>query len=248
MGVLLDLLLYYISDASTGMLCTLCAILVYAVLESVRLILYFTEQKTALEEMEIKLQMSRTMTMMSQIRSHFVFNLLNAISGMCKYDSEKADDTVVRFARYLRNNIDIMENDSSIPFTTELKQLEDYVSLEQIRFGDKIEFYTDIEVDDFVIPPLILQPVVENVIKYGVSKKMGNGMIILRTFVSGENVVITVADDGVGFQMNELEKEKSVGIRNVRFRLEHLANGTMEIESHVDVGTIVTIIMPKRKE
>lgn len=83
------------------------------------------------------------------------------------YNPEMADDTIVRFARYLRNNIDIMENDKNIPFSVDLRQVEDYVSLEQIRFGDKIEFYTDIETDPFMIPPLILQPVVENAIKYG---------------------------------------------------------------------------------
>lgn len=245
-GVLVDLLLYYIAKTSTGMLFTLGAILVYALLESVRLLLYFMEQKNVLEEMEIKLKMSRTTTMMSQIRSHFVFNILNAISGLCKYDPEKADDTVVRFARYLRNNIDIMEDDKNIPFKTDLRQLEDYVILEQVRFGDKIEFYTDIEADDFMIPPLILQPVVENAIKHGVSKKMGNGMIILRTRKDGDNVVITVEDDGVGFDMEELDKEKSVGIRNVRFRLEHLVNGTMEIQSQVGVGTTVTITIPQK--
>lgn len=81
--------------------------------------------------------------MMSQIRSHFVFNILNAISGMCKCDPQKADDTIVCFARYLRNNIDIMEDDKNIPFTTELRQLEDYIMLEQVRFSDKLEFYTD---------------------------------------------------------------------------------------------------------
>ncbi len=210
-----------------------------------QLLIGFTEQKNALEEMEIKLALSRTTTMMSQIRSHFVFNLLNAISGMCKYDPEKADDTVVRFARYLRNNIDIMEEDKNIPFATDLKQLEDYVALEQVRFGDKIEFYTDIETEDFLIPPLILQPVIENAIKHGISKKQGNGTIILKTREQGENIIITIEDDGIGFDRKELEKEKSVGLKNIRFRLEHLVNGTFSIFSKVKEGTVVTITIPK---
>lgn len=186
--------------------------------------------------------------MMSQIRSHFVFNILNAISGMCKYDPEKADDTVVRFARYLRNNIDIMQEDKNIPFATDLRQLEDYVALEQVRFGDKIEFYTDAETMDFMIPPLILQPVVENAIKHGISKKTGNGTIILRTRRQGETVVITVEDDGIGFDMAELDKEKSIGLKNIRFRLEHLINGTFDISSEVNKGTVVTITIPKQEE
>ena len=245
-GAILDLLLYYFGKTS-GMLLFLSSVLLCSLLEGIRALLVYTEQKKALAEMENQLMLSRTMTMMSQIRSHFVFNVLNAISGMCKYDPEKADDTVVCFARYLRNNINIMEDDKSIPFSVEIRQLEDYVMLEQIRFGDKIEFYTDIETDSFLIPPLILQPIVENAIKHGVSKKLTNGMIILRTQEKDGNIIITVEDDGVGFDMEELKKEQSVGIRNIRFRLEKLAGGTMDITSEVGVGTTVTITMPKRE-
>lgn len=247
-GVILDLLMYYFSDTSMGMLFTLSAILCFSMMESFKLLLQFTEQRTALEEMKIRLALSRTTTMMSQIRSHFVFNLLNAISGMCKYDPEKADETVVRFARYLRNNIDIMEDDRNILFTKDLRQLEDYVVLEQIRFGDKIEFYEDIEVDHFMIPPLILQPIVENAIKHGVSKKKTKGTIILATREEANQIVITVEDDGVGFDMQELEKEQSVGLKNIRFRLEHLVQGSLEIASRKGEGTKVTIRLPKEKK
>lgn len=246
-GVVVDLLLYYFAKTSINIVFTLIAILIYSVLEGIQLMFCYMEQRKALEEMETQLTLSRTTSMMSQIRSHFVFNILNAISGMCKYDPEMADDTVVRFARYLRNNIDIMEKDGNIPFKTDLRQLEDYVALEQVRFGDKLEFYTDIEVDDFMIPPLILQPVVENAIKHGVSKKQGDGTIILHTFKDDGKIVITVTDDGVGFDMAELQKEKSVGIRNIRFRLEHLVGGTFEIESEIGKGTTVTIKIPEEE-
>ncbi len=244
MGVIVDLVLFYFSDFSKGMLFTLVAILIFVIIEGIKLLVVMSEQKKNLEKVNIDLMLSRTATMMSQIRSHFVFNLLNAISGMCKYDPEKADDTIVRFSRYLRSNIDIMENDKNIPFATDLQQLEDYVILEQVRFGDKIEFYTDIETDDFMIPPLILQPVVENSIKHGIACKYGSGTIILKTRKNDENVVITVEDDGVGFDVAELNKEKSVGLRNIRFRLEHLINGKMEIKSSIGKGTIVTITIP----
>lgn len=246
-GVLADLLLYYFAENSAGMLFTLGAILCFSLLEGIKLLLRFAQQENELEALQTQLVLSRTTTMMSQIRSHFVFNILNAISGMCKYDPEKADDTVVRFSRYLRNNIDIMEKDENIPFTTILQELEDYVVLEQVRFGDKIEFYTDIEADQFELPPLILQPVVENAIKHGVSKKLTDGTIILRTRDGGDHIVITVEDDGVGFNMKELDKEKSVGLRNIRFRLEHLVNGRLDIASREGEGTTVTITIPKKE-
>lgn len=245
-GTVTDLLLYYFAETSVGMLFTLGAILLFSMLEGAKQLMIYSKQKSDFEEMKSKLALSRTTTMMSQIRSHFVFNILNAISGMCKYDPEKADETVVRFARYLRNNINIMENDENIPFETDLQQLEDYVILEQVRFGDKIEFYTDIEVDDFMIPPLILQPVVENAIKHGISKKLTNGTIILKTREFDGKIIITVEDDGVGFDMDELAKTGSVGLKNIKFRLEHLVNGTFDILSEKDKGTIVTITIPRR--
>ena len=77
---------------------------------------------------------------MSQIRTHFVFNILNAISGMCEYDPQKADETLVMFAHYLRSNINIMEEDEPEAFTKSLEHLEEYVFLEQVRFGEKIQF------------------------------------------------------------------------------------------------------------
>lgn len=246
-GVLVDLWIYYFSESSIYMVFTMVGILCYSILEGMRLLFYYMEQKNALEEMEIQLTLSRTNTMMSQIRSHFVFNVLNAISGLCKYDPEKADETVVRFARYLRNNINVMEKNGNIPFRTDLQQLEDYVALEQVRFGDKIELYTDIEYDDFMIPQLILQPVVENAIKHGLSKKQGVGSIILRTRDEGNQIVIIVEDDGVGFDMEELKKETSVGIRNIRFRLEHLVGGKMNMLSEIGKGTTVTITIPKER-
>ncbi len=247
-GMIVDLVLYYFSNSSVYIVFTLVAVLCYTVLEGFQLLFAYAEREKALEEMEMQLSLSRTTTMMSQIRSHFVFNVLNAISGLCKYDPEKADETVVCFARYLRNNIDIMEKDGNIPFATDLRQIEDYVALEQVRFGDKIELYTDIEVSDFMIPPLILQPVVENAIRHGVSKKIGNGSIILRTREEKDNIVITVEDDGVGFDLSELEKEKSVGVRNIRFRLEHMVHGKLDIQSEVGKGTTVTITIPKERK
>ena len=184
---------------------------------------------------------------MSQIRTHFVFNVLNAVSGMCKYDPEKADTTIVRFSRYLRTNIDIMSNNQPVDFETALQYLEDYMVLEQIRFGDKIEFDMEIGVEDFQIPPLVLQPLVENAIKHGLTCRHEGGRVMLRTWEDEDNIYLTVEDDGVGFEMQELEKQNSVGLKNVRFRLEHMMNGSLRVESKPGSGTVVTITIPQKE-
>ena len=106
------------------------------------------------EKLREELKNSRIVLAMSQIQTHFVFNILNAISGMCEYDPQKADETLVMFAHYLRSNI--MEEDEPEAFTKSLEQLEEYVFLEQVRFGEKIQFAKNIEADNFKIPPLVL--------------------------------------------------------------------------------------------
>lgn len=246
-GVLLDLVNYYTGIVTAKLMFVLLAVFIYVLLCGFYMFTAYFRQSKQLEEKETQLTMSRVTTMMSQIRSHFVFNVLNAISGMCKYDPEKADDTVVRFARYLRNNIDVMENDQNVPFLQEMERLEDYIVLEQVRFGDRIEFTTDLQVDRFEIPPLILQPIVGNAIKHGISKRKEGGNILLRTRDTGENIEITVTDNGVGFPMEELNKETSVGLRNIRFRLHHLMGGSMDIKSQLGIGTIVTLTIPKEE-
>lgn len=201
--------------------------------------------------LEKDLKNSRIVLAMSQIRTHFVFNILNAISGMCKYDPHKADDTVIRFARYLRSNIDVMEKDEPESFSTTMRQLEDYVALEQVRFGDKIRFVTDISVRDFKLPPLLLQPLVENAIKHGLMPKTHGGTIVLRTWQEGATVLISICDDGIGFRPNHLERldgNQSVGLKNVRFRLETMVKGSMDIESTPGKGTTVIIRIPREEE
>ena len=246
-GILGDLVLYYVNDSSSGLIMILSAILIYMLLETFEFLSTYFEQQNLLEEKENQLTHSRMMVLMSQIRSHFVFNILNAISGMCKYDPEKADETIVRFSRYLRNNIDIMQEDKMMPFEVELQRLEDYVVLEQIRFGDRLEFVTDLEETDFMIPPLILQPLVENSIKHGISKKKGGGTILLSTWKEDEYIRISIDDDGVGFDMKELDKESSVGLRNIQFRIKHLLNGTLTFKSEINIGTKAIISFPRKE-
>lgn len=241
----LDLGVFYVSGRSDHLVVTPLAYLVIVVVYSVRLLIKYLDQQRQLKDQENQLIRSKTTVALGQIRSHFIFNLLNAVSGMCKYDPAKADETIVRFSRYLRANIDILQNDGPIPFSQVLEILEDYVVLEQVRFGDRIQFEADIEEEDFLMPPLVLQPIVENAIKHGLTAKPEGGTIRLSTRSDKDWVYITVADDGVGFEQQELHKEGSVGLRNVRFRLEHMVNGELTIESTPGLGTCVQILIPR---
>lgn len=250
-GVGLDLLFYYIGSAYSGLVFSLLAISIYVLYEGGRFVIEYVEHKEQLAEVQVKLAHnetklaeSRFMAMMSQIRSHFIFNILNAISGMCKYDPERADKTIVHFARFLRSNIDLMQNDELTHFHNALHHLEDYVALEQVRYGDNIQFVTDIQCDDFSLPPFVMQPLVENSIKHGLSPKPNGGTITLRTRKDNENVYIIVEDDGVGYNSDGKISDQSIGLKNIRFRLDHMVNGTLKVESIVDIGTKATITIP----
>ena len=217
---------------------------VFQLIRAVRRVAVNHSASVQAEKLAQELRNSRIILAMSQIRTHFIFNVLNAISGMCKYDPEKADETIVCFARYLRSNIDIMQKDEPISFSKELKHLKDYVALEQVRFGDKIQFLTDIQTPDFPLPPLVLQPLVENSIKHGLLVKEEGGTIWLSTKQEKGKIIITIRDDGAGFDPDAVQTGNSVGISNVRFRLEHMMRGSLEIESIREQGTTVTITIP----
>ncbi len=253
-GIALDLFMYYIHYDSAGLMFSIISLLIYVIVEAIRLIVTYVEKEEKFLSNEIKLAQSETelaqirfTTMMSQIRSHFIFNILNAISGMCKYNPEKADRTIVHFARFLRSNIDIMQNDDLVHFHNALRHIEDYVALEQVRYGDNIQFETDIQVDDFLLPPLVMQPLVENAIIHGLTPKKGGGTITLRTKKDNENIYIIIEDNGVGFDDKMNISEKSIGMQNIRFRLDHMVKGTLKTESIVGLGTKSTITIPKKE-
>lgn len=200
------------------------------------------------EKLREELKNSRIVLAMSQIRTHFVFNILNAISGMCEYDPQKADETLVMFSRYLRSNINIMEEDEPEAFTKSLEHLEEYIYLEQVRFGEKIQFTKNIEAEKFKIPPLVLQPLVENAIRHGLLHKKQGGTVSLHTWTGNGDSIIEIADDGVGFDTADSPGEESVGMKNVRFRLKYMVAGTMDVKSTPGQGTTVTIKIPGKQK
>lgn len=173
-----------------------------------------------------------------------MFGNKDCYGKLCLYDPAEANQTVVHFAKYLRGNINILQDDELIPFRKELEHLEDYIVLEKVRFGERVQFVKELELEEFMIPPLILQPIVENAIKHGVLRTPKGGSIKLTTKRSFNQVDIQIIDDGAGFDLDTPIREGAVGISNVKFRLEYMIKGKMEIESVPGKGTTVTIKMP----
>ena len=191
---------------------------------------------------------SRISTMMSQIRPHFIYNTLGSIEQLCSIDPGKAGELVHNFAKYLRGNFGELDNPKPILMSQEMEHVRHYISIENVRFPD-MTFSFEMNSDDFHIPALTIQPIVENAIKHGLMKLQKGGTIRVVSYETDTHYCVAVDDDGVGFDTSVLIDERThVGLRNIRERLKVMVNGKLEIESTVGVGTKVLVKIPKEVE
>ena len=199
------------------------------------------------EKLALKTQLteSRVSTMMSQIRPHFIYNTLGSIEQLCELDPLKAGELVHNFAKYLRGNFGELDNPKPILMSQEMEHVRHYINIENVRFPD-MTFTFEMNSNDFHIPALTIQPIVENAIKHGLMKLSKGGTIKVVSYETDTEYRVLVEDDGVGFDTSVLlDERKHVGIRNIRGRLGAMVNGTLEIESGVGEGTKVFITIPK---
>ena len=199
------------------------------------------------QAMELKLQESQISIMLSQIQPHFLYNTLNSIYQLCETNPMRARSMVNFFAEYLRNNLSTLEDPGLVSFETELAHIKTYLEIEKIRFEDTLEIEYDIKCNDFYLPVLTVQPIVENAVKHGTSKKRGGGKVVISTEEDTKNYIIKVSDTGCGFDpsVSKNDGKSHIGIKNVRQRLSHMCQGSLTIESEINVGTLATIRIPK---
>ena len=199
------------------------------------------------QAMELKLQESQISIMLSQIQPHFLYNTLNSIYQLCETNPMRARSMVNSFAEYLRNNLSSLEEPGLITFETELEHVKTYLDIEKVRFEDTLEIEYDIKCIDFSLPVLTVQPIVENAVKHGTSKKRGGGRVIIATDEDNESYVVRVTDTGCGFDPEKPKNDgkRHVGIENVKQRLANMCAGSLTIESKVGEGTQATIKIPK---
>ena len=191
--------------------------------------------------------------MFSQIRPHFVYNVLNSIYYLCETDPMRAQQAVEYFADYMRTNLDSIGGQDLVPFEEELSHIKKYMELEKMRFGDDLTVNYNIKVTDFKLPSLSVQPLMENAVKHGVGASDKGGSVTLATEDTGKDYVITVTDSGVGYNphvKNELGMKKGgsinhVGLSNVRERIGIMCGGKLDIYTTDGAGTSVVVRIPK---
>lgn len=201
------------------------------------------------QALKLELQESRISIMLSQMQPHFIFNTLNTIYHLCEINPELAKSTINSFSKYLRNNIDNLDCREMIHFDKEISFVKSYLDIEKVRFDDELQITFDLPVTNFKLPVLTIQPIVENAVKHGTSKKEGVSTLCISTRETDTCYEIEIRDTGVGFDTNHiLDEHKHIGISNIRERLTHLCNGTLSIESTIGQGTTAIIQIPKKEE
>jgi len=206
-----------------------------------------------LEEQERLLLRSRMEALQNQINPHFLFNTLNSVSSLVRFDPDTARELIIKLATILRRLLG--SGDAFVPLREELEFIDNYLDIEVVRFGrDKLQVVKELEPAslDAMVPSMLLQPLVENSIKHGLSPKIEGGSIFLRSRLSDSKLIIEVEDDGVGMGAAHLLEKPTglggtgIGMANVAERLKVLYGDTarMTIDSREGKGTLIRLGLP----
>jgi two-component system LytT family sensor kinase len=208
-----------------------------------------TRNEIKLEEQKRLLIQARLDALASQINPHFLFNTLNSVSSLIRINPEQARVMIMRLSRIMRGRL--RNHEHFAPLRDELAFIEDYLSIELVRFGDKLHVVKQIDPAtlDMLVPSMLLQPLIENSIKHGISSKIDGGTVTLRTARGAGRLLIEVEDDGVGIPEADLAGilNKGIGVSNVKERLKVLYNHDyrMLIDSQPGRGTRIQIEVPE---
>ena len=211
---------------------------------------YYTDElNRTLEAM----QASESAFLNAQMKPHFLYNTLNTIADLCVSDPPKAISLIGSLEDYCRLILSIDNVDKTVPLSREMELVSAYTSIEKERFPS-INFYTDfrIRMPRVELPPLTLQPLIENAIKHGVRKSDKPGAVTLRIRESYDQVTFYVSDNGCGMDeetmsklFNEPKENKSIGVYNIDKRLKNLYHTGLDVDSTIGLGTCVSFSVPK---
>ena len=210
----------------------------------------YSETQKKLYESRLELEQEKIRLMTAQIQPHFIFNSLSTLQSLCYTDGEAAADLIIVFGNYLRANIDSLSSDKPIPFSTELEHIRQYISI--VKAGTNIDFDViyELKTTSFSVPPLTVQPIVENAIKHGaLTRSDGTGRVTVKTEDTGDTITITITDNGTGADLTDKQKEHySIGIENAKKRLALQCGGTLKVELTSDGSTAMITIPTASKK
>jgi two-component system LytT family sensor kinase len=215
-------------------------------------VLYYRESRDRAlraSQLETKLVESQLAALQQQMQPHFLFNTLHAISTLMHRDVEAADRTLASLSDLLRMSLET-SGQQEVTLHSELDFLAKYLEIERMRFADRlvVRFDIDPEALDTLVPSLLLQPLVENAIKYGVARKAGPGHVDISARRDHDKLWIEIRDDGAGLPEDALAAlQKGIGVSTTRARLQHQFGADFRFEfHHQDPGVAVVVALPWR--
>ncbi|QSQ28549.1 histidine kinase [Pyxidicoccus parkwayensis] len=209
------------------------------------------EEAVRASQLEAQLAQAQLQLLRSQLRPHFLFNTLHAISALMHSDVDAADRMVGQLSELLRASLE-RDGRQEVPLSEELELLAPYLDIERTRFSDRLQVEVDVapEVRDALVPPLLLQPLVENAIRHGIAPRRGPGRVWVRAALSGERLAVEVRDDGVGPPSSGVEAlREGIGLGSTRARLERLYGNAhaLTLEANAPRGFAVSLSLPYRR-
>lgn len=202
-----------------------------------------------LEQQEKLLLAARIEALANQINPHFLFNTLTSISSLIRTQPDTARMLITRLSSLLRRLM--RASDHFVTLREELESIDQYLDIEVVRFGPQLRVVKEVgpETLDLIVPSMLLQPLVENSIKHGLSRKVGGGRITIRTARRGDKTLIEVQDDGIGMTQERLDEalQGGIGLSNVNERLRTIygAGCTLKLASTMGRGTVVSVEIPE---
>ncbi len=225
-------------------------------------VLFFTSLNETVKEMIRKNQKLQSEAkdaeiafLRSQIKPHFLYNALNSIAALCNDEPHKAEELTLDLSKYLRSGFDFKQLDSLTTIENELELVKAYINIEQARFGARLCVEYDVDANlDILIPPLILQPLVENAIRHGLMSDLRGGTVKISVKQEADAVVSFVVEDN-GCGMSEIKrdeilkpdvKKKGIGLWNISQRFQLIYGKSIRVESAEGIGTKILFDIPVR--
>jgi two-component system LytT family sensor kinase len=202
-----------------------------------------------LQEQETLLLAAKIEALKSQINPHFLFNTLTSISSLVRTKPDTARMLILKLSALLRRLM--RSHQHFVTLREELESIDEYLDIEVVRFGPMLQVNKQVDAAtlDVVVPSMILQPLVENAIKHGFARKIGPGMLVIRSYRQKGRAVIEVEDDGTGFLLERLDGPMSsgIGLANVRERLRVIYGAAYQLAlmSEPGKGTVARIEVPE---
>ena len=223
-----------------NLITALCILEYYIYLSAI----YHQEIKDEIARKELDLTKSELIVLREQIQPHFIKNTLSIIRYLAKHDSKACVQCIDEFSKYLNTHLSALQSEEMIPFERELTNVSDYISLVQTDHTRKVETVYELGTTDFMIPPLLLEPLIENAVDHGLSRD--GGVVKIKTYTEDDNICIVISDSGSSGNSPEEYRplHNGIGLENTRKRLEIQCRGTLTLNI-TENGAEVTVTIPR---